>query len=126
MSAPTYSLLVVDDNRMNRIKMTRKLNKADYDVSQAAGGEEALQMLRSQDFHMVLLDIMMPEVDGYQVLEQMQSDQRLAKIPVIMVSALEESEVVEKCMAMGAIDYITKSFDDEDFHNRIKNHLDKA
>jgi CheY-like chemotaxis protein len=126
MSAPTYSLLVVDDNRMNRIKMTRKLNQADYDVSQAAGGQEALQMLRSQDFHLVLLDIMMPEVDGYQVLEQMQSDQRLAKIPVIMVSALEERDVVDKCMAMGAVDYITKSFDDENFHNRIKSHLDKA
>jgi CheY-like chemotaxis protein len=122
----TCRVLVVDDNRINRIKATRALNTGNYDVSEAAGGQEALDMLRSQVFHLVLLDILMPEVDGFQVLEQMQDDQQLAKIPVIMVSAVEEEEDVRKCMAMGAVDYITKPFDVDALRDRVSNNLEKA
>jgi len=126
MNESTYSVLVVDDNRMNRLKMTRALNSGDYDVSEASGGQEAVEMLRSQVFHLVLLDILMPEFNGFQVLEQMQIDQRLSKIPVIMVSAVEEQEDVEKCLAMGAVDYIAKPFDSETLKNRVRSNLENA
>lgn len=126
MSESTYSVLVVDDNRMNRLKMTRALSTEDYDVSEASGGQEAIEMLQSQVFHLVLLDILMPEVNGIQVLEQMQSDQRLAKIPVIMVSAVDEQEDVDKCFAIGAADYINKPFDVETLMSRVRSNLKKA
>ncbi len=126
MSESTYRVLVVDDNRMSRLKMTRALNTGDYDVSEASGGQEAVEMLRSEVFHLVLLDILMPEVNGFQVLEQMQSDQRLAKIPVIMVSAVDEQEDVEKCLMMGAVDYISKPFDAETLKNSVRSNLEKA
>ena len=83
-------------------------------------------MLRSQVFHLVPPDIPMPDVDGFQVLEQMQSDQQLAQIPVIMVSAVEEEKDVRKCMAMGAVDYITKPFDVDVLQDRVSNNLKKA
>ncbi|MDA9981676.1 response regulator [Gammaproteobacteria bacterium] len=126
MNDNTSRVLVVDDNRVNRIKATRALKTGNYDVSEAAGGQEALDMLRGQVFHLVLLDILMPEVDGFQVLEQMQNDQQLAQIPVIMVSAVEEEEDVRKCMAMGAVDYITKPFDVEVLQGRVRSNLKKA
>ena len=126
MNENTRRVLVVDDNRINRLKATRALNTGDYDVSQAAGGQEALDILRSQVFHLVLLDILMPDVDGFQVLEQMQSDQQLAQIPVIMVSAVEEEEDVRRCIAMGAVDYITKPFDVDVLQDRVSNNLKKA
>lgn len=126
MNESTYHVLVVDDNRMNRLKMARALSSGDYDVSEASSGEEAMEKLRSHDFHLVLLDLVMPEIDGFQVLEKMQTDQRLVNIPVIMVSAVDEQEDVEKCLAMGAVDYISKPFDAGMLGSRVKACLDKA
>ena len=126
MSESTYRVLVVDDNRMNRLKLTRALSTEGYDVSEASGGQEAVKMLQSQVFHLVLLDILMPDVDGFQVLEKMQSDHGLAKIPVIMVSAVDEQEDVQKCLTMGAVDYITKPFDAEVLKVRVRSNLGKA
>ena len=126
MSESTYHLLVVDDNRMNRIKMTRALNSRGYKISEASGGQEAMEMLRSREFHLVLLDLLMPELNGFQVLEQMMSDRFLASIPVIMVSAVDEQEDVEKCLALGAVDYIGKPFNAETMNNRIRTILEKA
>ena len=126
MSEPVYSVLIVDDNRMNRLKMSRALNKGGYEVSEASGGQEAVEMLQAQVFHLVLLDILMPDVDGFQVLEKMQSDHGLAKIPVIMVSAVDEQEDVQKCLTMGAVDYITKPFDTEVLKVRVRSNLEKA
>ena len=126
MTPSIISVLVVDDNRTSRFKMTRALNTQGYELYEAAGGQEALDTLRSKDIQLVLLDILMPEIDGFQVLEKMKSDQRLAAIPVIMVSGLDEEEVVEKCLALGAVDYITKSFDPKSLRDRVKNILEKA
>ena len=126
MSESTYSVLVVDDNRMNRLKMARALKTGGYEVSEASGGQEAVEMLRSQVFDLVLLDLLMPELDGFHVLEQMKSDQLLSNIPVIVVSAVDEREDVEKCLALGAVDYIAKSFDAETLRKRVRSNLEKA
>ena len=101
-------LLVVDDNKVNRLLLGRGLEQQGHTVSFAENGRQAVEMLRAQPFDLVLLDIQMPEMDGYQVLAQVTSDLRLRDLPVIMTSALEEIDSVVKCIEMGAEDYLTK------------------
>ncbi len=101
-------LLVVDDNKVNRLLLGRGLEQQGHTVSFAENGRQALEMLRAKPFDLVLLDIQMPEMDGYQVLAQMTNDLRLRDVPVIMTTALEEVDSVVKCIEMGAEDYLTK------------------
>ena len=126
MNESNSCVLVVDDNRINRLKLIRALSEENYGISEASGGREAIDSLQTQEIHLVLLDILMPDVDGYQVLEQMQSDQALRKIPVIMVSAVDEQDEVDRCLEMGAVDYITKPFDTEVLKDRVRSNLEKA
>ena len=104
-------LLVVDDNAPNRDLLSRRLEREGYTVVQAAGGNQALEAARKGEIELVLLDIMMPEMDGYQVLEIMKSDPQMRDIPVIMISALDEIRSVVRCIEMGAEDYLPKPFD---------------
>jgi CheY-like chemotaxis protein len=104
-------LLVVDDNDMNRDLLARQLARGGYSVRAARNGREALEMVRVQDFDLILLDIMMPELDGFEVLRQLKSDTMLRDIPVIMISALDEIDSVIRCVEMGAEDYLSKPFD---------------
>ncbi|MGB3543973.1 response regulator, partial [Rubrivirga sp.] len=103
-------LLVVDDNEMNRDMLSRRLRKRGYDVAVACDGREALAAVEGGDFDLVLLDIMMPEVNGYEVLERLKADDDLCHIPVIMISALDEMESVVRCIKLGAADYLPKPF----------------
>ena len=105
------TLLVVDDNLINRDLLTRQLVHEGYSVFTAASGKEALEKLRLHDVDLVLLDVIMPEMDGIQVLEQMQRDPVLSEIPVVMISALDEIDAVARCMEKGALDYFAKPFD---------------
>jgi len=109
-STPTSSLLVVDDNSMNRIMLSRYITKLGYRSSLAENGRQALEKLQAEPFDLVLLDVQMPEMDGYQVLEQLKADPRLRDIPVIMISAVDELESVVKCIELGAQDYLPKPF----------------
>jgi adenylate cyclase len=104
----TGTILVVDDNKVNRLLLKRSLELQGHNVEFAEQGRIALQMLRSRPFDLILLDIQMPEMDGYQVLAELTGDLRLRDIPVIMTSALDEIESVVKCIEMGAEDYLTK------------------
>jgi class 3 adenylate cyclase len=117
--------LVVDDNRLNRLKLARGLEQQGYAVNTAENGREALEMLRSTSFELLLLDIMMPEMDGFQVLEEMKSDPGLRDIPVIVISALEEMDSVVKCIEMGAEDHMPKPFDPTLLNARIGASLEK-
>jgi adenylate cyclase len=101
-------LLVVDDNKVNRLLLARGLQEQGHTVTFAENGREALDAMRRQAFDLVLLDIMMPELDGYQVLEQLTTDPDLRDIPVIVVSAMDELDSVVKCIEMGAEDYLSK------------------
>jgi len=103
-------LLVVDDMPANRELLERRLRRFGHEVAVAEGGRQALGMLGTQDFDLVLLDITMLEVDGYQVLESIRSDAALRHLPVVMVSALDEIDSVVRCLALGADDYLTKPF----------------
>ncbi|MGB0383393.1 MAG: response regulator [Ardenticatenaceae bacterium] len=104
-------ILVVDDNRMNRIKLARPLQRLGYTVALAVNGQNALECLQAESFDLVLLDIFMPVMDGYQFLEKMKKDPALQNIPVIVISAQEELDTVLKCIEMGATDYLPKRFD---------------
>lgn len=110
-STPTNSLLVVDDNSMNRIMLSRYITKLGYQATLAENGRQALEKLQGEPFDLVLLDVQMPEMDGYQVLEHLKADTHLRDIPVIMISAVEELESVVKCIELGAQDYLPKPFD---------------
>ncbi len=124
MSQPGY-ILVVDDNRMNRLLLARALEQQGHKVAFAENGRQALEMLGAQPFDVVLLDVQMPEVDGYQVLEQVTADHNLRHIPVIMVSALDELDSVVKCVEMGAEDYLTKPINPVLLRARINASLEK-
>lgn len=107
---PSALILVVDDNFMNRDVLKRRLERQGHRVEVAINGLEALEQLRSRTFDLVLLDIMMPEMDGYEVLRQMKSDSTLSDLPVIMISALDDEEGIAMCIEMGAEDYLAKPF----------------
>jgi CheY-like chemotaxis protein len=109
---PRYGqILVVDDNAVNRDLLGRQLTRQGYAVSTAATGLEALDALRSRDFDLVLLDVLMPEMDGIEVLERMRREESLVETPVIMISALDEMDGVVRCIEKGALDYLPKPFD---------------
>lgn len=110
MSEDNGYILVADDNRMNRMKLSHSLEQQGYRVALAENGVEALEMVRDADFDVLLLDILMPKVDGYQVLEKMKEDPDLRNIPVIVISALDEIDSAVRCIEMGAEDYLPKPF----------------
>lgn len=105
------SVLVVDDDPINRMLLSRRLEQEGHRVATAEDGRKALEMLDAERFDVVLLDVLMPELDGYETLERIESDEKLRHIPVIMVSALEEIESVVRCIELGAEDYLPKPFD---------------
>jgi adenylate cyclase len=104
------SVLVVDDDAINRSILARGLELDGHRVSAAENGRQALDLLHAQPFDVVLLDVLMPELDGYDTLARIVDDEALRHIPVIMVSALEEVESVARCLEMGAQDYLSKPF----------------
>src|SRR4051812_21364145 len=97
-STTSSSLLVVDDHRMNRILLARYLARLGYRATLVENGRQSLAPLGCEPCDLVLLDVEMPGMDGYQVLEQLQADPRLRAIPVIMLSAMEELERVARCI----------------------------
>ncbi len=123
--ARKQSLLVVDDKDNNRDLLSRRLKKQGFEVEEAENGQQALQMIGGKNFDLVLLDIIMPEMNGYQVLEILKADQELSRIPVIMISALDEIESVVRCIEMGAEDYLQKPFNQVILNAKISATLDR-
>jgi adenylate cyclase len=118
-------ILVVDDNKMNRLLLARGLEQQGHRVSFAENGRQALEMLHGGCFDLVLLDVLMPEMDGYQVLGQLTADSELKNVPVIMVSAVGELDSVVKCIEMGADDYLPKPINPVLLKARIGSSLEK-
>ncbi len=106
----TGHVLVVDDNDINRDILRRLLESHGHTVEVASNGRDALNMLAEGTFDLVLLDIVMPEMDGFAVLIELKSDPRLREVPVIMISALNEIEYVVSCIKMGAEDYLARPY----------------
>jgi len=125
MTVELGHLLVVDDNKVNRMLLIRSLEKEGHCVSSAVNGREALELLHADSYDLVLLDIEMPEMDGYQVLSSMKDDAQLRHIPVIMITAVDEIESAIRCIEMGAEDYLPKPFNPILLRARIGASLDK-
>jgi signal transduction histidine kinase len=113
-------ILVVDDEMLNRILLSTNLEEAGYTVETAEDGQEALQLLRTGEFDAVLLDLIMPRMDGYQVLAEMRNDARLRRIPVIVISSMDDMESIVRCIEMGATDYLAKPFNPVLLHARMR------
>src|ERR1700704_3203711 len=105
------SLLIVDDDEYNRDLLCRRLERKGYEASAAASGKEALTLIRQSAFDLVLLDIMMPELDGIAVLKTIRETYTATQLPVIMVSAKDESDDIVGALSLGANDYVTKPID---------------
>ena len=108
---PRSVILVVDDNEENRDMLARRLRRQGYEVLAAAGGQAGLDLLGRAAVDLVLLDVMMPDLDGYTVLQRIKSDPGLRDIPVLMISALDELDSVARCIQLGAEDYLGKPFE---------------
>lgn len=119
------SILVVDDNETNRDILSRRLTKLGYDVFTAVHGLEALESLARDRFDLVLLDIMMPIMNGYEVLDRMKADPVLRNIPVIVLSASDEMQSAVRSIQRGAEDYLAKPFDPVLLKARIRSSLQK-
>jgi adenylate cyclase len=123
MSDGRQVALVVDDSTVNRKVLARHLATLDIDALEAANGREALELLRgfeAAEIGIVLLDIEMPEVDGYETLATIKGDEGLRHIPVIMISSVEELDSVVRCIAMGATDYLPKPFNPAILEARVR------
>jgi len=116
----TGRVLVVDDDPANRQMLARRLRRQGLTVSVASSGEAALEKARQSSYDLILLDMVMPGMDGDEVLARLKSDPALAPIPVIMISALDQEDRIARCVEMGAEDYIAKPFNPVFLRARIK------
>ena len=125
VATPPGTILIVDDNPVNRLLLRRGVEQQGHAVVFAEHGREALELLRQRDFDLMLLDVEMPELDGYEVLAELKADPRLRDLPVVMTSALDELDSVVKCIEMGAEDYLTKPINSVLLQARINASLEK-
>lgn len=114
-----YAVLIVEDEQSIRELLVRRLKKEGYATAEASNGHEALRKLKEREYDLVLLDIMMPEVDGYEVLNEIKKSNKLQNIPVIMITALNNIESVQQCMQSGVDEYIVKPFNFTDVREKI-------
>ncbi len=119
------SILVVDDNGINRDLLSRYLGRQGHSVQAAPNGQKALEMIAAGAFDLVLLDISMPGLDGYQVLQHLKNSATWRDLPVIMISALDEMDSVVRCIELGAEDYLPKPFNPVLLRNRVGDFLEK-
>lgn len=116
-------ILVVDDNESNRDVLSRRLRRGGYVVEVAVDGREALEAIAAGEFDLILLDIMMPEMNGYEVLERLKADEALRHIPVLMISAVDDVDSVVRCIELGADDYLPKPFNPTLLRARVQSSL---
>lgn len=126
MDLSAARLLVIDDNADNRDVLARRLKRLDLtQVAQAADGIEGLDLLRAEPFDLVLLDVMMPRMNGIEMLEIMKAEGRLEETPVVMISAASEIDTVVRCIELGAEDYLPKPFNAALLAARVRAVLEK-
>ena len=116
------TILIVDDNETN-IENLMMLLEEKYDLLAAIDGEEALELVKDEHIDLILLDIMMPGIDGFEVCKRLKSNPATCNIPVIFITAKTEEEAIEKAYEVGGVDYITKPFRSKEVLSRVANHL---
>ncbi len=125
MVAESGHILVVDDHATNRLMLSMAVEELGYTVELAEDGRQALDLLTTQTFDLVLLDILMPQLNGYQVLQEMKKNDSLREIPVIVVSSVEDMDSVVACIESGAEEHLPKDFEPALFRARITSCLEK-
>src|SRR5215472_9319036 len=121
------AILLVDDIEDNRVTLAMRLETCGYSkLIMAANGRQAPEQMRAQLVDLVLLDITMPDIDGYAVPQDMSTDFELRNIPVLMISAIEDIESVVRCIELGATDYLTKPFNPVVLKARIDKCIEQA
>jgi len=121
---PVPSIMVVDDTPVNLRLLTGMLKERGYKVRPVSSGKFALQTAKHDPPDLILLDILMPEMNGYEVCERLKAEEQLAKIPVIFISALDETMDKVKAFKVGGVDYVTKPFQFEEVEARVATHLE--
>jgi sigma-B regulation protein RsbU (phosphoserine phosphatase) len=116
-------VLIVDDNEMNRDMLSRRLQRKGYDVTIAHDGDRAMELIRDRRFDLVLLDVMMPGLNGLEVLKILRETHTATDLPIIMATARGESEDIVKALTLGANDYVTKPLDFPVVLARVQTHL---
>lgn len=116
-------ILIVDDEPFNVDVLLQELEELDYELITASNGQEALDKIKGQQPDLILLDLMMPVLDGFAVLSEIKGDNDLRDIPVIIVSAASDSRSIVKGIKQGADDYITKPIDADHLKDKLKDHL---
>jgi putative two-component system response regulator len=116
------TVLIVDDTQTN-IEILMELLYEKYDVLASLDGNDALEIIKEESVDLILLDIMMPEIDGFEVCKRLKSDKKTSNIPVIFITAKTDDESIEKAYEVGGVDYITKPFRAREVLSRIANHL---
>jgi class 3 adenylate cyclase len=111
MRAEQAAVLVVDDDPVTRSMLSRRLEQDGHDVTLSEDGSQALDLVHGQAFDVILLDVLMPGLDGYQVLERLKGDPKHRHIPVVMVTAVDDIESAVRCIELGADDYLSKPID---------------
>ncbi len=118
-----YTILAVDDITTNIMLLKAVLSRAKYKIETASGGVEALEKVQQQIPDLILLDIMMPDMDGYEVLRRLKADPAYENIPVIFLTALHNPEDIVKGFKLGASDYISKPFNNDELITRVAHHI---
>lgn len=120
--SPTFKLLIVDDEKQNRALLTELL-QGEHRIILAKDGKQALERAREHNPDLILLDVLMPEMDGYRVIRELKNDDQTRNIPVIFITALDSAGDEERGLELGAVDYISKPFNPAIVRVRIRNHL---
>src|SRR3989344_5619420 len=118
------TILIIEDDKFLRELIVQKLLREGYEISEALDGEEGIKKIKEEKPDLILLDLILPGIDGFEVLSQMREESRLSSIPVIILSNLGQKEDVEKGMKLGAVDYLIKAhFTPGEIIEKIKNIL---
>ncbi|MBU1176948.1 MAG: response regulator [Patescibacteria group bacterium] len=121
------SILIVEDDKFLRDLLSRKLKNSGYEVEEAVDGKEALKKSKEKKFEIILLDLVLPGINGFEILEEIKKDSETSNIPVIILSNLGQEEEVEKGLRLGADDYLIKAhFTPDEIINKIKRILNKS
>lgn len=123
INAAEVSVLVVDDIALNILLIEKMLKKFGFEIRKANSGAQALEAIAERQPNLVLLDIMMPGMSGYEVLEKIRADKSMQELPVVMLSALSANDDVSKAISLGANDFITKPVVMERLYNTVASQL---
>ena len=125
MENPTtrFKLLIVDDLPENIKVLGSSLQRDEYLISFATSGEQAIEMATSNELDLILLDIMMPGMDGYEVCRRLKAEDRTRQIPIIFITAKTEKKDIVRGFEAGAVDYVTKPFNTAELFARVQTHL---